>query len=165
MKKSEKGIRKLVSELESDKAEYIELYSKWELINKKIGSIEPDEFDWAALGYTIHNIYNLLENYFLRVANFFENEVNPDGWHKDLVRRMALEIEGIRPALIEKDDIPYFDELRSFRHVFRNIYQSRLDEEKLKLVSSKLPEVRERFFRRHERFIRQLREILRRLEK
>lgn len=26
-----------------------------------------DELDWAALGYTIHNIYNALESYFLRV--------------------------------------------------------------------------------------------------
>ena len=36
-----------------------------------------DELDWAALGYTIHNIYNALESYFLRVSRFFENDLPP----------------------------------------------------------------------------------------
>ena len=37
-----------------------------------------DSLDFAALAYTLHNIYCLLENYFLRVAKFFENALDPD---------------------------------------------------------------------------------------
>lgn len=34
---------------------------------------KEDDLIWAAVGYTIHNIYCLLENYFLRISKFFEN--------------------------------------------------------------------------------------------
>jgi hypothetical protein len=36
---------------------------------KKSGAV--DELDWAALGYTIHNIYCCMENYFLEGHAFF----------------------------------------------------------------------------------------------
>ena len=49
-----------------------------------------DELDWAALGYTIHNIYNALESYFLRISRFFENDLPPSTWHRELVEHMTI---------------------------------------------------------------------------
>ncbi len=123
----------LFSELNSDKAILEDLFEKNRLVTRKINALEPDEFDWAALGYTIHNIYNLMENYFLRVAKFFENNIDQDAWHRSLIDRMALEIPGFRPALLKREDLEAIHDLRSFRHVFRNIYLG-----KLKLIASEL---------------------------
>lgn len=41
------------------------------------GTPDPDVI---ALGYTIHNYYNAVENYFLRIAKFFENHLDPSTW-------------------------------------------------------------------------------------
>ncbi len=60
-----------------------------------------------------------MENYFLRVAKTFENHVDGDPWHRDLVRRMSIEVEGIRPTLRNDETGIAVDELRAFLHVFR----------------------------------------------
>jgi hypothetical protein len=118
-----------------------------------------DSLDFAALAYTLHNIYCLLENYFLRVAKFFENALDPDTWHRDLVRRMALEIRGVRPALLDDSLAARIDELRAFRHVFRNMYQTSLDPERVRALQERLPELMKGFAGAHGRFLEQLRTI------
>lgn len=102
---------------------------------------EPDEFDYSALGYTLHNLYNSLESYFLRIAKFFENNIDKASWHKDLINRMMLEIEGYRPALFDRDFAAKADELRCFRHVFRSLYQSSLQPERVLLVNKRVANI------------------------
>ncbi len=58
---------------------------------KRILAGATDSLDYAALAYTLHNVYCLLENYLLRIAKFFENNLDPETWHRDLVRRMAVD--------------------------------------------------------------------------
>ncbi len=113
-----------------------------------------------ALGYTIHNIYCLMENYFLRVAKTFENQILADSWHKDLIRRMTLTIEGIRPALLDEETAEDIDELRSFRHVFRNLYQSGIKPNKVMEIQRKLPAVLAMFGKCHRSFLRKLRTLV-----
>ena len=149
----------LLSELEADIAVLEDLLDKNRLLTRKIEAIEPDEFDWAALGFTIHNIYNLIENYFLRIAKFFENNITKDAWHRNLIDRMALDIPGFRPALLEKGDLAVFHELRSFRHVFRNIYQGQLNEERLEKVNQSVPETVSLLRTAHTRFVTKLKII------
>ncbi len=95
----------------------------------------PDEFDYAVLGYTLYNLYNAFEAYFLRIAKFFENNLDAVHWHKDLVERMRLEIPGLRAALFTEEFSGKMDELRRFRHAFRNLYQSELEPERLLVVN------------------------------
>ncbi len=163
MKKSEIDLQRLIAELESDFEAFNELYGKWQMVNSKLEKITPDEFDWASVGYTLHNLYNIIENYFFRIAKMFENNLDPHRWHKDLINRMTLDIEGIRPAFMKKEESIIFNDLRAFRHVFRNIYQSSLDIDKLNLVNNKVPEIERLFTRNHEKYLLKLREILRSL--
>lgn len=146
----------LKAELLADRDLLDELVGKYRLIHVKIAAIDPDEFDYVALAYTIVNLYNLMENYFGRIAKCFENDVDRLSWHKDLIRRMALEIDGIRPALLSKKDVTLIDELRAFRHVFRHIYQSELDVEKLLLVDSRTPGAIAAFSSAHDKFLENL---------
>ncbi|WP_298271280.1 hypothetical protein [Geobacter sp.] len=153
-------LRTLKAELLADMAVLDELEGKYRLIHAKLATIRPDEFDYVGLAYTIVNLYNLMENYFLRVAKCFENNIDRLNWHRDLVRRMALEIDGVRPALLAMGDVSPIDELRAFRHMFRHIYQSELDLDKLKLVDSRAPKAVAAFRSAHERFVDKLDQLI-----
>lgn len=157
--KSER-MRTLKAELLADMQVLEELEGKYRLVHAKLAAISPDEFDYVGLAYTIVNLYNLMENYFLRIAKCFENNIDKLNWHKDLIKRMSLEIEGVRPALLHIKDVPLIDELRAFRHVFRHIYQSELDLEKLKLVDTRTPKAVEVFRSAHDRFIDKLQQLI-----
>lgn len=92
----------LIAELQGD-AEIVGNLAETNLkADDRIRYGATDELDWAALGYTIHNIYNALESYFLRVSRFFENDLPPSAWRRELVERMTVEIEGLRPRLLDR---------------------------------------------------------------
>ncbi len=155
------GLKILRAELQGDMEILSTLESKYEAIHRKLDAIVPDEFDYAALAYTIVNIYNLMENYFHRVAKRFENNLDDREWHRDLVKRMALEIEDVRPAVIQKREIPIFDELRSFRHVFRHIYMGELDRNKLLSVDARLSDAIDIFRKNHQKFSTYIDDLIR----
>jgi hypothetical protein len=86
-------------------------------------------------GYYLHNLYNVFENVFQRVAETFENDISDKTqWHAHLLRRMTLDIEDVRPRLLSDEAYQCLDELRRFRHLFRNLYTADLDSERLRLV-------------------------------
>lgn len=131
----------LIAELEGDLEALPELL---EINNRSMQRIDTgaiEELDYAALGYTLHNLYNLMENSFLRITRHFENDIGGEGLHKELLHRMTLSIEGIRPRVIDRQTAEQIDELRAFRHVFRNMYQKNLDPEKLLLLQTRLPDM------------------------
>ena len=127
---------------------------------ERIAGGARDELDYAALGYTIHNIYSLIESYAHRIAKTFENEIDPLHWHRDLIERMTLNIETVRPALWDRKTAAGVDELRRFRHVFRNLYQSELDPERLALIQNRLPALLGRFRGAHAAFIENIDRLL-----
>lgn len=160
MRKDKISFLTLISELENDIEILDELIGKYRLLNKKIKQIKPDEFDWASLGYVIHNLYNLLENYFLRISKFFENNIDNVSWHKGLVNRMTIEIKDVRPRLFSREYANKINELRAFRHVFRFIYQSELDIRKLQDLNKEIPGVMKEFKKYHHAFVRKIQKIL-----
>ncbi len=85
-------------------------------------------------GYALHNYYTGLEDVFRRVAETFENEIPSDRWHAGLLQRMALEIPGVRPAVISGELFERLDDLRGFRHFFRHSYGREIDPRKLQLL-------------------------------
>jgi hypothetical protein len=77
-------------------------------------------YDRAAIGYFLHNFYNGAESIFKAIARFFENDIGPQTWHADLLKRMKLEIAGYRPSVIDEELYRLLDDFRGFRHVFRH---------------------------------------------
>lgn len=89
-------------------------------------------------GYYLSGIYACFEDIFSKIAKVFENIIdNPASWHRDLLRRMIIDVEGIRPRVISKESFLLLGELRGFRHVFRSSYMFELDSERLSLLLSK----------------------------
>ena len=81
-------------------------------------------------GYWLHNLYSAFEDLFKLTAGFWENNVKIDGdFHVNLLKRMLVHIEQVRPALISEESYRFLNELRGFRHVFRHAYSFGLDDE------------------------------------
>lgn len=148
------ALRRLKAELLQD-YEFIELNAlKNRVMTERVAqSHERDEFLYAALGYTVHNLYNAFEGYFYRVAKFFENDVDQLTWHKALLERMTLHIEGVRPALIDLAMSQRIEELLRFRHVFRNIYKSPLVPAKVEIANQAAHNLAADFKPKHELFV------------
>lgn len=157
-------LNRLIAELQMEAELISELQGKNEKAKSRIDKGAQDELDWAALGYTIHNIYNALENYCIRIAKYFENSLNGEAWHKDLINRMTLDVQDVRPALFDRETAKLIQELRAFRHVFRNVYQSELDPEKTALVQKKVGPALHNFFDSHNKYIKKLIEIRENIE-
>lgn len=152
-------IETLLAELDADIGDLGGLVATNRKADGRIRHGADDELDWAALGYTIHNLYNLMETYFLRVAKFFENELPPAPRHRGLIDRMTLEIAGVRPRLLDRPLAGDFHELRAFRHVFRNLYGSRLDPDRVRSVQARVPSAVAALRAAHDRFSAELRII------
>ena len=53
-----------------------------------------------ALSEIMVDYYTLLETCFLRISQFFENNIDQSHWHKDLLEKMTFEISNVRPRVI-----------------------------------------------------------------
>lgn len=85
-------------------------------------------------------------------------------WHKALPERMTLNIEGIRPALLDLPMSFRVEELLKFRHVFRSIYKSPLVPEKVNLANKAAHNLAEDFRAYHKRFMEFLAGLVRELD-
>lgn len=140
MKRTKDDIERLRAELKYDTEQIETLFSSNIMATERIKAGAVDYLDYAALGYTIHNLYSLMENGCFRIAKFFENNISDESWHKELLDRMRLNIEGIRPAFLDEETYLLLDDLRAFRHLFRNLYARPIDRDRIMLVQKKIPE-------------------------
>ncbi|HEY2379704.1 MAG TPA: hypothetical protein VGK48_00860 [Terriglobia bacterium] len=100
------------------------------LARERFGSGSDPELEASA--FQISRFYNVVEQLALRIAKAFENNIDDEhGWHMELVRRLSIEIPGVRPPLFSGELISDLQELRSFRHVVRHAYDLILKKEKL----------------------------------
>ena len=90
-------------------------------------------------GYWMHNLYCAFEDLFKLVAGFWENNLITNGeFHIHLLKRMLVEIESVRPALLTNASYKLLNELRGFRHVFRHAYSYGLDHERVSALLRKI---------------------------
>jgi len=98
-----------------------------------------DEKTTVFLSYELHNFYSGIEDLFKEVAKIFENYVEDvQKFHMELLKRMKLSIEGVRPNLISETSFKFLNELRKFRHIFRHAYDYELDAKRVKELSQLL---------------------------
>jgi len=132
--------------LELLKADITDELKKLEQLQKEFSAIEKAMlnksempfYDRSAIGYYLHCFYNGCENIFRSVARFFENDLGPQTWHSDILKRMKLSVPGFRPAVINDELFHLLNDFRGFRHIFRHSYTFDLDWEKERPVAMKL---------------------------
>lgn len=129
----------LKAEVDSRKREIETIYER---IEERQARFSETAEGIDSMAYQIHNLYSAFEQLFETVARFFENRLEEERYHVDLLRRMRLEIDGIRPALVSDEAFILLDELRRFRHLFRHAYTADLNPDNLVDLLSKAERLR-----------------------
>ena len=94
-----------------------------------LNNLSPAELD--SIGYSLHNIYNALENCFEQISLSFENHVRDRArWHRELLEKMFLDIKPLRPAVLPEQLRPVLADMLGFRHLFRHAYEFKIDQDK-----------------------------------
>lgn len=110
-----------------------------------------------SLAYQLHNLYCAFEDLLKLVADSFENHIEASAYyHRRLLWRMKIPIEGVRPALLSETSHKLLDSLRAFRHVFRHAYSYELDPKKLALVVEDVLKLKRLYQGEIDRFLEQL---------
>lgn len=87
----------------------------------------------SVVAVALHHYYGAAESVFERIARGFEGPPAPGArWHQELLERMALELAGIRPAVVSPGTRTGLRELLGFRHFFRHAYAVALDPQRLR---------------------------------
>jgi hypothetical protein len=127
-------LRRLVAEAE----EWRPLLSDW-----------PHTVSTRTAGGILHDFYCGVERIFRHIAVRMDEDL-PSGtdWHIQLLKRMATDVETIRPAVLDRETARRLDEYLRFRHLFRNIYGFDLEWGRCLELLDDLPAVFERLSQR-----------------
>ena len=79
----------------------------------------------------IEKSYTCLETLFMRISQFFENNLSKERWHMDLLHKMTLSINGIRIAAISNKTYAVLLEILKFRHFKRYYFELEYDWDKI----------------------------------
>jgi hypothetical protein len=124
-------VRLLEAEVKADLQAIDQAYRALDTVTDQ----SPDPETTIAIAYYVHVIYGLFENLFGRIATFFGNQITDrQRWHAQLLRRMTLDVSQVRPPVIGQDLYDSLDEMRRFRHLFRNAYVLNFDPDRLSIV-------------------------------
>jgi hypothetical protein len=112
-----------------------------------------------AAAFELARCYNIIEQAGLQVARGFENRFDKNGgWHEALLRRLTLEIPGIRPPLFPAALRPALDELRRFRHLVHHAYELELREDRIQELAALVQTVAQATGEAWEDFVRKVAE-------
>ncbi len=76
-----------------------------------------------ACAYELARFYTVIEKSFERVCVAFENHFDKrQDYHERLLQRIAVDLPGIRPALVPAAELGALRDLKGFRHVVRHAY-------------------------------------------
>ncbi len=94
-----------------------------------------------AAGSVIHDFYTGVEKIFRRIATRVDQDLPAaEDWHVQLLQRMSVPLENIRPQVIDEALERNLEEYLRFRHLFRNIYGFELRWDKCQPLAEHLPE-------------------------
>ena len=98
----------------------------------------PDRGERIVLAQILENTYTAVETALLRISQGFDNTLNPERWHADLLDKMLLEKQGVRPRVLSDESHRLLTELMRFRHFKRYYLELDYDWEKLRFLLSVL---------------------------
>jgi len=127
------GVAVLQARIEKELREIKKVVERVEKNLADISQETPEDIVVVGFAGYVHSFYNGLEKIFDLIAEYIDNFEPPDkAWHKELLKQMALEIQGVRPAVLTKELAAVLEDYLEFRHFFRHSYSFDLDWGELK---------------------------------
>lgn len=111
------------------------LETDYKLLGKKNSSA-------VVIAEILSDFYTCIETLFLRISQFFENDLCPDQWHKDLLHKMTLEVADIRRRVISEETFDLLSEFLKFRHFRRYYFEFEYDWDKIEYLQKKYSRVK-----------------------
>lgn len=156
------ALTRLSKELTLDVEQLAQITKDLERTNKEGGRGRPSLPYLLALGKLLHDLYSVMEKALTKIAKDLNGGV-PQGedWHRRLLDQMAMDLPGIRPAVISKEFIQHVKPYLGFRHIFRNLYAPQLEWDRMQPLITDARAVSHRFAREMKFFQRFLRSAAR----
>jgi hypothetical protein len=132
-----------------------------QFIDQELPALGRKQTAAIVIAQVLDNFYTCLETLFLRISRFFENSLDPEKWHADLLDKMTLDIQGIRERVVSAEAFPLLLEVMRFRHFKRYYFEMEFDWDKLDFLQKKyrdLNPIINRDLKRFLHFLNQLRE-------
>ncbi len=81
------SIELLKADIRDELEKLSKLEKEFQAVYEMLGQDENQipAYDRGAIGYMLHSFYNGCENIFRSIARFFENDVEPQTWHRNLL--------------------------------------------------------------------------------
>ncbi len=118
------------------------LYAKYEkFLVEEFKTLGKKPITAAYLADILNSFYTCLETLFLRISHYFENQLDNERWHQDLLDKMTIEIPDIRIAAISSESSGKLKELLRFRHFRRYYFEMEYDWDKLDYLQKKFVEL------------------------
>lgn len=146
----------IIAEIERELQNLQEFHSELEKIKS-----EKDIIFKRSMGSILHDFYNCCERVFKKIAiEINAGYEDTPKWHKSLLFKMTIPVEGLRPQVISEELAADLDEYLAFRHLFRNIYGFELKGGRIDYLVEKFEVVSERFDKEIRKFLTFLRKEL-----
>ncbi|MEN8265067.1 MAG: hypothetical protein ABFR82_16600 [Nitrospirota bacterium] len=146
----------IISSIEKELQNLQELRSEL----KKIIS-ETDIIFKRSKGSILHDFYNVCERVFKKISVEMNGGYeDTEKWHKNLLYKMTISLEGLRPQVVSEELAADLDEFLAFRHLFRNIYGFELKGDRIDILAEKFENTAGRFEKEIRLFIEFLRKEL-----
>ncbi|RJX17455.1 MAG: hypothetical protein C4575_13125 [Desulforudis sp.] len=120
----------------------------------KVKDAKLNVFRLRACASILHDFYSGIEKVFVSIAREIDGVVpKSDGWHREILEQMALEIPSKRPAVIDRELARELERYLSFRHRFRHLYGYELEWSRLEPLIEGLGDTLQLFDNALDRFL------------
>ncbi|MGB2923715.1 MAG: nucleotidyltransferase domain-containing protein [Limnothrix sp.] len=129
----------LIGQIRQELEEIDKLVENNQRLLQKLRATQDEDY-LGSIALNLHSFYSGAERIFKQIAQTVDQSV-PDtaDWHRQLLRQMTADLDGLRPFVITKETKNLLDEYCSFRHVVRNIYSTNLKFKRLEELAENLP--------------------------
>ncbi len=131
--KKNNGIAAFQARIEKELREIKKVVEYTEEGIAELSQEKPGVIVVSGLASQVHSFYSGLEKIFDLIAEHIDRfEPSSKVWHKELLKQMTLEIQGVRPAVLTKELADVLGDYLEFRHFFRHNYGFDIDWDELK---------------------------------
>jgi hypothetical protein len=128
---------RIALELEEVDRTYAAIQRHWE--KAKSSPVDQDAY-LNSVALNISSLYSGLERVFgLIAAELDGGTLGGESWHRETLKQMTLDLESVRPPVLQSSTAQSLDEYRKFRHLIRNIYATNLDVSRMDILVTELP--------------------------
>ena len=112
-----------------------------ELKQKELRMLGESQASAMLLADIFISFYTCCETIFVRISRFFENNLDPSRWHKELLERMTLTLPDLRPRVLSPRTVDLLDEFLRFRHFKRYYFEFTYDWKRIVYLEDRYNEI------------------------